>query len=603
MARGERVVVAAGLATASIVLGVLVACGWWSLDTLRTSMQQSRAAQAGIVAQLLSRSAETGLSDTEWTSLRRLVAESAQAYRLRSCRIVLGDGTVLADADPKKISRSVPENWPPIAAPGDGSPSEDGVITIYVPILVNGRGQALLEVSSNVEYPAWADWEAQAGLGAIGAAALGGLLLVYRTMRRRWRALGAVGDALRWEASGKATRGSLWVHEAFGPDAVAWNALIAERDQLREAHPSAVAAATGAGAGVSEGGVTTALDALWIGVLVLDSDTAVRYVNGAAGVLLKATREDIAGQPVSKFLPEPEFNSTITELIGGKGGVRASVEFARAGAQGDRTVLRTTARRLRREDGAAAVVVIEDITQQRVADESRNAFVAQATHELRTPLTSMRLYVETLLDEGERDEQVRAKCLNVIASETRRLERIVGDMLSVAEIEAGALKLRSAEVRLDALFEELHADFRAQAEDKDITLAFELPPKLPVMQGDRDKVLLALHNLVGNALKYTPAGGRVTVTVVVEGNTLAVAVADNGIGIKPEEQELVFERFYRAKDRRIAGITGSGIGLALARQVARLHGGDITVHSQLDKGSTFTLTLPIAPSETRRLAA
>jgi signal transduction histidine kinase len=288
-------------------------------------------------------------------------------------------------------------------------------------------------------------------------------------------------------------------------------------------------------------------------------------------------------------------------LAAGLGGARSSVEVERRGESGDRTVLRMSVRPMRAEP-AGAMVVIEDVTQQRVADESRNAFVAQATHELRTPLTNIRLYTETMVDEPD-DAAVRAKCLNVINTESRRLERIVGDMLSVSEIEAGALKLRSAEVRLEALFEELEADYKAQASDKEIALKFDLPPKMPLLEGDRDKLMLALHNLVGNALKYTPTGGKVTVRVLDEGAALRVDVADTGIGIKPEEHELVFERFYRAKDKRINGITGSGIGLALARQVARLHGGDVTLSSELDKGSTFTLRVPLKAGAALRPAA
>jgi signal transduction histidine kinase len=247
---------------------------------------------------------------------------------------------------------------------------------------------------------------------------------------------------------------------------------------------------------------------------------------------------------------------------------------------------------VRRDDTAAAVVMIEDITQQRIADEARNAFVAQATHELRTPLTNIRLYVEQAIEAGDGDQVTRARCLNVINQESRRLERIVGDMLSVSEIEAGSFKLRAGDVRLDALFEELEEDFKAQGADKSLTLKFDLPPKLPVIQGDRDKIALALHNLLGNALKYTPEGGTVTVRVTNPPGSLSVEVVDTGIGIAPEETELIFERFYRAKDNRVDKITGTGLGLALAREVVRLHGGDISVRSQLNQGSTFTLTLP-----------
>lgn len=605
IARGERVVISAGLAVAAIVVGVLAASAWWTLDTLRQSVERSRRGQAGVVAQLIVAASETMLAEgDQTTAVRSMVSDAAMTYKFTSCRIVLGDGTVIADADPKKITKgSLPESWPPLAAIEEAPAAEEGVVTIRMPMRIPGRGPALLELNADVTYPVWSDWEVQAGIGAIGAAAMAGLFLVYRVMRRRWRALGAVGDALRWEASGKATPGALWISEAFGPEAKAWNALIAERDRLREAAPLANAAPKVGERATREGELGAALDALWQGLMVLDEQGLVRYANGAAGVLLKAKRDEIEGVLAGKHLPEAAFAESLTNLLGGKAGVRTAVELQRRTETGDTTIIRATIRRLRRDDGAAAVVVLEDVTQQRVADESRNAFVAQATHELRTPLTNIRLYVETLLDEGRTDEQVRAKCLNVITSESRRLERIVGDMLSVAEIEAGALKMRPGDVRLDALLEELEADFKAQAEDKEIRLHFELPPKLPVIQADRDKLVLALHNLIGNALKYTPTGGRVMVKVEADAAALTVAVTDDGIGIKEEEQELIFERFYRAKDKRISGIAGSGIGLALARQIVRMHSGDITVKSQIDKGSTFTLTVPLGQSPELKKAA
>jgi two-component system phosphate regulon sensor histidine kinase PhoR len=180
----------------------------------------------------------------------------------------------------------------------------------------------------------------------------------------------------------------------------------------------------------------------------------------------------------------------------------------------------------------------------------------------------------------------------VINSESRRLERIVGDMLSVSEIEAGSFKLRSGDVRLDTVFEELRADFAPQAKEKGVSLRFDLPPKLPAIKGDRDKIVLAIHNLIGNAIKYTPRSGKVVVRVVVDAGQMLVEVTDTGIGIAAEETDLIFEKFYRAKDKRVSDITGTGLGLALAREVVRLHGGDISVRSELNKGSTFTMMVP-----------
>jgi two-component system sensor histidine kinase VicK len=259
-------------------------------------------------------------------------------------------------------------------------------------------------------------------------------------------------------------------------------------------------------------------------------------------------------------------------------------------------VLRFIVRPVRQADSGIAMIIIEDVTQQRVAAESRSAFLGRATHELRTPLTNIRLYVETALVEGKDDPAVRAKCLNVINEESARLERIVSDILSVSEIEAGALEIKRDDVRLDVLFEQLKADYEPQARERQIKLTFDLPPKLPVFQGDCDKIALALHNLLGNALKYTPTGGQVTVYVNFDQNQIAIDVTDTGIGIGEGDIEKVFEKFYRAKDQRITDITGSGMGLAIAREVIRLHGGDITVQSELNKGSNFTLTLPV-PNE------
>jgi signal transduction histidine kinase len=280
-----------------------------------------------------------------------------------------------------------------------------------------------------------------------------------------------------------------------------------------------------------------------------------------------------------------------------KGGAvqRRAIEIERTNEEGG-GVLRIQVRPLRKEDSPGAVITIEDVTQQRVADAARNSFVAQATHELRTPLTNMRLYLETALEDGEKDPAVRARCLNVVNLEARRLERMVGEMLSVAEIEAGSLKIRRDDVRLDKLFEEIEADFRAQAEEKKIVMEMQLPPKFPVVMGDRDKLALAVHNVVGNALKYTPQGGRVTIAAREEGKFFVVDVSDTGIGIAPSEQALVFDKFYRSKDARVSKITGTGLGLALAREVTRLHGGDVTVASEVDKGSTFTVTVPLVPT-------
>jgi signal transduction histidine kinase len=317
----------------------------------------------------------------------------------------------------------------------------------------------------------------------------------------------------------------------------------------------------------------------------------VRHANGAAASLLGKTPGDLSGTPLAEHFEDEPIRLMIADTASGGAGQRRTHEFERRGGE-QSSILRVHARPLRREDSSAVLVTIEDVTQQRVAEASRHSFVAQATHELRTPLTNMRLCIETAI-ENDGDSKVRSQCMNVLNQETRRLERTVTEILSVSEIEAGALRLRNDDVRLDALFEGLKTDVEALAREKQISLQFELPPKLPVIQADRDKLVLALHNLIGNAIKYTPDGGKVTVTVRVTARQVAIDVTDTGIGIRPEEHHLIFERFYRAKDPRVSKITGSGLGLALTREVVRLHGGDVSVFSELDSGSTFTVTVPV----------
>lgn len=459
---------------------------------------------------------------------------------------------------------------------------------------------------------------AQIGLSGdpvIGTCVFGGWGLTvvgvwYRWRRRALRPVGAITEALRQIGEGETDVEALRMAPAFGPIAEHWNRLLDERHQLHErARTQRVSEELNTHH--ARGGETQTLcDAIWQGLLLVDDKMKIRYVNGAAAVLLQTRREQLVGAEITKTLTDPMLIEAVRDVASGRSKLRGAIEVKRDArgdpkADADGGVLRFHVRPIRRDDSPAAMIVIEDITQQRAADEARNAFVAQAAHELRTPLTGIRLNVEQMVEEGESDAALRAECINVIGREARRLERIVGDMLSLSEVESGALSLHTDDVRLDALLKDLEEEFKAPAQDKEMTLRFDLPPKLPVIQGDRDKIVLAVHNVIANAIKYTPAGGEISVKVAeegVSGGVVVVEVADNGIGIKEDETELVFEKFYRAKDRRVSAITGTGLGLALARQVVRLHGGDITVKSQLDKGSTFTITIPAVANQKRQAA-
>jgi PAS domain S-box-containing protein len=594
LGRGESLIALLGIALAAILMLAMGAAGWWTLSNQRESLDTVRRDQVRSATGILAQSAESMLGSAELSDVRRLAIDAKLKYGLSQCRIVLPDGAILVDADPTKITcAELPKNWP--SGPIDGAAPAAGTtdISLSIPLVIPGHGGADLQIVAPAIDTLIKDRQIQFGLALIGAGGLAALLLVYRYLRSRLLPLSLIRDGLIAIRNGETSRDVLAMNVSFGPEALAWNELLSEADRLRKAAVADRAKDSIEQRRGGSGALENACDALAVGLIVLDDDAKVKHANGAAAVLLQARREELTGGEVSKYIEHAELTDAIKTIASGNRSDRKTIEIERSELHGG-GVMRVSVRPLRREDERGALVTIEDITQQRVAEAARNSFVATATHELRTPLTNMRLYLEAALEDGEKDPQLMSKCLNILNTETRRLERLVGEMLSVSEIEAGSLKIRNDDVRLDKIFEELQADYTAQAKEKKLSLTFDLPPKFPVILGDRDKLMMTLHNLLGNALKYTPHGGKVSVLVRAEPKRLVVDFSDTGIGVNEKELALIFDKFYRAKDPRVAKITGTGLGLALAREVARLHGGEITVQSTLDQGSTFTLTIPIA---------
>jgi signal transduction histidine kinase len=237
---------------------------------------------------------------------------------------------------------------------------------------------------------------------------------------------------------------------------------------------------------------------------------------------------------------------------------------------------------------------IRDVTQQKLADEMRNQFVATATHELRTPLTTITAYAELLSAEDTLDLEKQKGFCNIIYAEASRLSRFVDQLLNVNQMEAGALSIARHETDLERLAGDVAENVRSQAVQKKLEFDTKLPAKTPKLCVDKDKLAASLVNLLGNAIKYTPAGGKVTLSVEVAAEHLHFHIDDTGIGIAAHELPRLSEKFFRSTDARVRQITGTGLGLAFAQEVARLHGGRLTVSSELNKGSRFTLTLPLA---------
>jgi signal transduction histidine kinase len=390
-------------------------------------------------------------------------------------------------------------------------------------------------------------------------------------------------------SNGQRSVDALRVSEDFGAIGQTYNRILEERDEIARQELAASIDDDDEHIEQASGELQAAIDGLWQGLALFDPTGKATVLNGAIRVQLGIDRDPALGTPFSHLFSDAAIIDALDAIVNKRNRQRSTFEVHRGENEAE-TILRVSVKPAMR---GGALVFVEDITQQHAADEARTNMVAHTTHELRTPLSNIRLYVEEALDAPEDDHKIRSRSLNVINQETRRLERMVEDMLSASEIESGSLKLHVGDIRLDALFQELTEDYQASAADRRLTLSFDMPPKLPVIQGDRQKFSVALHNLIGNAIKYTQPGGAVSVSVREEMDMLLVEVADTGIGVSEEEAERIFERFYRANDPLVSEETGTGLGLTLAREVARLHGGDIVIESELGSGSKFTLTVPL----------
>jgi PAS domain S-box-containing protein len=240
------------------------------------------------------------------------------------------------------------------------------------------------------------------------------------------------------------------------------------------------------------------------------------------------------------------------------------------------------------------VWTVRDVTQQKLAEEMRDQFVDTATHELRTPLANIKAYAETLALADVIDVEQQKQFLNTINSEATRLARFVDDLLSVSSMELGSLSLNKQVTDLTRMLNEVLAKVRPQMEEKRLAFDVAFPEKMPEPELDKDKIAAVLVNLLGNAVKYTPANGRVVFRVNTTDKLIEISIEDTGVGIASDELPKVFEKFFRSPDPRVQEQTGTGLGLALANEVVRLHGGKIEVESEINKGSTFTVLLPLA---------
>ncbi len=464
-----------------------------------------------------------------------------------------------------------------------------------------GAGTAQLVAVLPFDPPTEGGMGAYAGVLATILVVLGALFVTYRCVRQQLRNVSRIANRLetyRNHLTEDLT--ALRIADSIDEVVEAWNALIELAQELRVAADQSEANAELSRALQSAGNdsLSEALNAVPDGIMHIKGEERFAFLNAAAARILGWSREQCKANALSTCSaegPGQRIIEVIRESLRSDGMFESSTAIIEpdTNASHDETTYRVWVLPPPRGHAEGeCVVIVRDVTQQLRADRAREEFVAQVTHELRTPLTNIRAYAETLSSGMFDDPKVVTECYNVITKETRRLSRLVEDILSVSQLEVGSMELTVNQVDLRVALEDGVRDVAGLADEKNIDLQIVLPSKLEPIQADRDKLAVVVNNLLGNAIKYTANDGIIIVGCKQTDTEAVLTIKDNGIGIDPADHARIFERFQRGSNDQALAQTGTGIGLYTAQEIVRRHGGEIELISEEGNGSTFMVKLP-----------
>ena len=328
----------------------------------------------------------------------------------------------------------------------------------------------------------------------------------------------------------------------------------------------------------------TAMDTMADGVIVLDPENRIRLTNRAAEWFADADRQDSRGRPLSEVVRDHE----LLQLAATSSETR-QIQQAEIMLLHQRRFLNVIATPISSERGEGVLLTLQDVTRLRQVETTRREFVSNVSHELRSPLASVRAMVETLEAGALGNREVALDFLSRIESDIRRMTTLVDELLELSRLESGQMPIHLAPLSVDDVAGEIVARFKGQAAAAGVKLHLDLSPNLPYVMAEAGKLDQILTNLLENALRFTPEGGKVDVSASTCQQWVNLTVSDTGVGIPSEHLPHVFERFYKVDRSRRDG--GTGLGLAIAKHLVQAHGGDISVSSTEGRGSSFTLTL------------
>ncbi len=331
------------------------------------------------------------------------------------------------------------------------------------------------------------------------------------------------------------------------------------------------------------------------GLIMIDGSGVVRLINPAAAGLLQLTPAQAQGRSIMAVVRDHELAALVDQVRVG-GAEAEQPRLVALGSPGQRRSIQALASRLPGGNGAdqQVLLLLQDVTELRRAESVRREFVANVSHELRTPVASLKALVDTLADGAMEDPEVAHDFLDRMHVEIDGLAQLLEELLELSRIESGRVALRLRPLDLGTVVEAAAERLRPQAERHGLSLVVDRPAMLPEVRADPERMQQVVINLVHNAIKFTPPSGRVSIRVEQRDGTVAVVVADSGVGIAPEALPRLFERFFKADKARAGG--GTGLGLAITKHLVQAHGGRIWAESAGERqGATFIFTLPLAP--------
>lgn len=330
------------------------------------------------------------------------------------------------------------------------------------------------------------------------------------------------------------------------------------------------------------------------GLVVVDGKGNVAMMNPAAEKLLDVSKKDKIGKPMLENLKKEQIVSMARESESGED--REIEIFSEEDET--RRIVRSSSAVIEDENGQTIgmVSVLSDITKQKELDGMKAKFVANVTHELRTPLVAVQKAVSLLLSKTTGAfSSTQEEFLTLADRNLKKLSRLIDDLLDLSKLEAGKMQISLESITIDKVIEETAAGLSVWANTKSIKIEEKVADGLPTVKMDAQRIGQVLNNLIGNAIKFTPQGGTITVGAVF-GNSnkeIVVSVEDTGPGITKENLSKVFDRFYQTGERNLTDISGTGVGLSIVKEIVELHNGKVWAESGKIKGARFVFTLPI----------